>query len=278
VTSRRSRKQRANLTGKVVAITGAARGIGLATAKAFLQEGCQVAIGDIDADLAIKTAVEIGAHGYAVDVTDVDSYCEFLDDAERNLGPLDILVNNAGIMPIGPLPEEPEHVTQRILDVNLLGAIHGNKLAMSRMRSRGSGHIINVASAVGRFAVPNAATYSASKFGVIGLAQSVRGELRGSGVEVSVILPAATNTELVSGLSDTGKVSQPEDIAEAIIGVVRRPRFETWIPRANQRSFRVTQMLPYPTFEALAYKAPATNIFMSQDAAARAAYEDRVRK
>jgi NAD(P)-dependent dehydrogenase (short-subunit alcohol dehydrogenase family) len=272
-----ARKQKFDPAGSVVAITGGARGIGLATARAFVAAGARVAIGDLDGALAQATAATIGAHGYAVDIADLDSFATFLDAVEADLGPLRVLVNNAGIMPIGPLPDEPEHVTQQILAVNLLGAIHGTKLAMSRMRARGAGHIVNVASAVGRFAVPNAATYSASKFGVIGMTQAVRGELRGSGVETSVILPAATNTDLVSGLTDTGPVAQPEDVAAAILDVVRRPRFETWVPRSNQRSFKVTQMLPYRTFEALAYKAPATGIFLSQDTDARAAYERRAR-
>jgi len=273
-----ARKHRIEIAGSVVAITGAARGIGLATARSFREAGARVAIGDLDPDLAAEAAADIGARGYGVDVADLGSFSSFLDSVEADLGPLDVLVNNAGIMPIGPLPDEPEHVTQRILDINLLGAIHGNKLAMARMRSRDRGHIVNIASAVGRFAAPNSATYSASKFGVVGLTQAVRGELRGTRVTASVILPAATNTDLLSGLTDTGRVVQPEDVAAAVLRVVRRPRFETWVPRSNQRAFKVTQMLPYRLMESLAHKAPATSIFLSTDAAARAAYEDRVRR
>ena len=266
-----------DLHGSVVAITGAARGIGLATARAFVEAGSHVAIGDIDEALVRTVAREIGATGLAVDVSDLDSFTAFLTEVETALGPVDVLVNNAGIMPIGPLPEEPEHVTQRMLAINLLGAIHGSKLAMGLMRPRDRGHIVNVASAVGRFAAPNAATYSATKFGVVGLTQAIRGELRGSGVEASVILPAATNTDLVSGLTDTGPIAEPEDVAAAIVGVVRRPRFETWVPRSNQRSFKMMQVLPYRWLEAAAHQAPATGIFLSQDRAARAAYEDRAR-
>jgi len=272
-----ARRRPADLHGKIVAVTGAARGIGLATARAFVAAGAEVAIGDIDADLAEKAAAEIGGQGFVVDVADVDSFTAFLDQVEAQLGPIDVLVNNAGIMPIGPLPDEPENVTQRIVSINLLGALHGTKLAMTRMLPRGRGHIINVASAVGRFAAPNSATYSATKFGVVGLTQAVRGELRGTGIETSVILPAATNTDLVSGLKETGKVVEPEEVATAIVGVVRKPRFETWVPRSNQRSFKVMQLLPYRVFEAAAYQAPATGIFLAQDREARAAYEDRAR-
>ncbi len=271
------RKNRRDLTDKVVAITGGARGIGLATAQGFLAAGAKVAIGDVDAGLATEAAAEIGAAGYALDVSDLDSFTAFVSAVTADLGPVDVLVNNAGIMPIGPLPEEPEHVTRKILEVNLLGAIHGCKLAMTTMLPRGTGHIINVASAVGRFAAPNSATYSASKFGVVGLTQAVRGELRGTGVEASVILPAATNTDLASGLKETGGVVEPSDVAAAIVAVARKPRFETWVPRSNQRSFKVMQLLPYRVFEAAAYQAPATGVFLSQDAEARVAYETRVR-
>ncbi|GAB3760827.1 NAD(P)-dependent dehydrogenase (short-subunit alcohol dehydrogenase family) [Nocardioides ginsengisegetis] len=272
-----ARKRPADLDRKLVAITGAARGIGLATARSFLAAGAVVAIADVDGELAERVAAEIGAHAFTVDVADVVSFGTFLDQVETKLGPIDVLVNNAGIMPIGPLPDEPEQVTQRIVSINLLGALHGTKLAMARMLPRGSGHIINVASAVGRFAAPNSATYSATKFGVVGLTQAVRGELRGTGIEASVILPAATNTDLVSGLTEAGKVVEPEDVAAAIVGVVRKPRFETWVPRSDQRSFKLMQLLPYRVFEAAAYRAPATGIFLSQDSLARAAYEDRAR-
>src|SRR5258708_2441161 len=97
-----------NLTGTVVAITGAARGIGRATALACAGAGCRVAIGDLDAELARRTAQEIGRGtiGLPLDVTDRASFVAFLDDVERQLGPLDVLVNNAGIMLVGEFEDE----------------------------------------------------------------------------------------------------------------------------------------------------------------------------
>jgi NAD(P)-dependent dehydrogenase (short-subunit alcohol dehydrogenase family) len=184
-----------------VVITGGARGIGLATAKAFAANGARVAIGDIDDELPTQQAEAIGVFGHRVDVTDKSSFAKLLEAAEDALGPVDVPVNNAGIMPLGPLPEEPDEVASRIVSINLLGVINGTKLAMDRMVPRRTGHIVNVSSAVGRVAVPHAATYSATKFAVVGLTEAVRGELRGTGVQASVILPAIVNTDLGSGLN-----------------------------------------------------------------------------
>jgi len=269
-----------NPLGMVVAITGGARGIGLATAKAFIAAGAQVAIGDIDAECAADQARVLGARSRVVDVTDTASFVEFLDTFESQLGPVDVLVNNAGIMPLGPLVEEPDEVTRRILSVNLLGVTTGTKLAMARMVPRGTGHIVNVSSAVGRVAVPHAATYSATKFAVVGLTEAVRAELRGTGVHASVILPAIVNTELGSGLRTT-RVSapvEPEDVAAAIIRTVRKPRFETWVPRTNYVGYRVASMLPRFWFEALSRATGSVDILSSADAPARAAYEERARR
>ena len=103
-------KERRSLNGKVVAITGGARGIGKATATALVRKGCRVAIGDLDLALAEQTAAELGGGAIALplDVTDRASFASFLDEAEQQLGPLDVLVNNAGIMPVTPFVEESE--------------------------------------------------------------------------------------------------------------------------------------------------------------------------
>lgn len=267
-------------SGRHVLITGGARGIGLATAKAFLTAGARVAIGDIDAELATQQAKDIGAFSHHVDVTDKASFAQLLDAAEDALGPLDVLINNAGTMPLGPLQEEPDEVTSRIVSINLLGVINGTKLAMDRMIPRRTGHIVNVSSAVGRVAVPHAATYSATKFAVVGLTQAVRGELRGTGVQASAILPAIVNTDLGSGLHGgrSSRVVQPEDVAAAIVNTVRRPRFESWVPRSNYIGYRAMSMLPRGAFEAVGRMSGATDILANADNSARADYEDRARR
>src|SRR5262249_21364086 len=192
-----------SLNGQVVAITGGARGIGRATAAALIAQGARVGIGDIDAPLAEKTASELGGGtiGMALDVTDRASFSAFLDEVERQLGPLDVLVNNAGIMPIGPFVEETDAAAQRMIDVNVHGVILGSKLAIERFVPCGRGHIVQLASIAGKGGFSGVATYCASKHAVIGLTETLRSELRGTGIEVHQVLPIGVNTELYSGVS-----------------------------------------------------------------------------
>ena len=193
-----------SLSGKVAVVTGGARGIGQALARALAREGVVVAIGDLDAAAAEAAAAELanGSIGLALDVTDRRGFTAFLDEVEQRLGPLDILVNNAGIMMVTPLDEEDEASVTRQLEINLHAVIHGTQEAMRRMRPRGTGHIVNIASLAGRAAAPGLATYCATKHGVIGLSEAVRAELRGTGVEVTVVMPGFAKTELASGVPD----------------------------------------------------------------------------
>ena len=145
-------KQPRSLSGKVVAITGGARGIGRATAAALVRKGAKVALGDIDIELAEQTAAELGGGTLALslDVTDRASFECFLDETEQQLGPLDVLINNAGIMQLGLLAEESDATTTRQIDINLHGVICGSKLALQRFLPRRSGHLVNIASTAGK--------------------------------------------------------------------------------------------------------------------------------
>jgi len=232
-------KQPRSLYGKVVVVTGGGRGIGRALALVLAREGCRVAIGDVDAASAEAVASELGpeAVGLALDVTDRPGFTAFLDEVERRLGPIDVLVNNAGIMPVGPLDEQDDATAIRLLEINLHAVIHGTKEAMRRMKPRGSGHIVNVSSSAGKSGFPNLATYCATKHGVVGLSEAVRAELRGSGVEVSVVMPGIVRTELSTGLVDTPafKSSTPEEVADAIVDALKFGRYEAYVPKAVGR-------------------------------------------
>lgn len=273
-----------DLTGMVAAVTGGARGIGLATAERLARAGVKVAIGDRDDALARDVAAELSRTtggtvvAAALDVATPSSWGAFLNGIS-NLGPLDILVNNAGIMPLGDIVKETTEVARRILDVNVHGVINGTKAVAPGMAERGHGHIVNVASAVGRVAVANGATYSASKFAVVGFSEATRAELAPSGIEVSVVLPTVVLTELAAGVGPARGVKPvtAEDVAAVIEDVIRKPVPEAWVPRWTRGMVRVTSMLPRRVGEAISKSMHADKVLADIDEAARAAYEDRAR-
>ena len=274
-----ARKQVKSVAGKMVAITGGARGIGKATALALIRRGARVAIGDLDLELAEKTAAELGGNAVAfkVDVTDRDSFVTFLDDAERELGPLDVLIDNAGIMPLGRFEEETDETTKMLIDINLHGVIYGTKLALERMIPRRSGHIVNIASQAGKAGIPGGATYCATKHAVVGLSEAVRLENLENGIEISCVMPAVVNTELGSGLTDTRGVKklEPEEVAEAIVEAIETNRFDVWVPRSSAGIAVALNMVPRSGREFIARTMKADKVLAEVDDATRASYEER---
>ncbi len=274
-------KQPRILAGQTAAITGAARGIGRATAEAFLRQGMKVAIGDVDLDAARQTAAELGPSTVALplDVTERASFAAFVDGAEEQLGPLDVLVNNAGIMPLGRFFEEDDATAQRIMDINVHGVILGMKLALPRMVARGRGHVVNIASQAGKYGLPGGATYCASKAAVINLSRAVRKELRRTGVDISVISPVAVNTELGLGLSEPRQRQfrkiEPHQVADAIVETLRVPRFDVHVPKQLLVSERVAALMPISLQDGLSRVTNADSVLSQVDSAARAGYELR---
>src|SRR6478672_166196 len=271
-------KERRSLNGKVVAITGGARGIGKATATALVRKGCRVAIGDLDLPLAEQTAAELGGGTVALslDVTDRASFVAFLDEAERQLGPIDVIVNNAGIMPVTPFAEESIDSIRRQFDINVMGVITGMQLAIERMRPRGSGHIVNLASQAGKGGFPGIATYSGTKHAVVGISEAVRAELRGSGVEVACVMPTVVNTELTAGVGQRLiKPVEAEDVANEIVDALEAPRFDVWVPRENGVFFKLVANLPRGWREGLSRLMKADKLMTEVDHGARRHYEER---
>jgi NADP-dependent 3-hydroxy acid dehydrogenase YdfG len=269
------------LIGQVAAITGAARGIGKATAQAFVREGMKVAIGDLDVTLAEQTAAEIGpnAEGFALDVTNRDSFEAFIDAAEGRFGPLDVLVNNAGIMPLGRFLDEDDATALRTVEINVHGVIHGMKIALPRMVARNRGHVVNISSQAGKYGAPGGATYSATKHAVVGLTEAVRGELHieGADVRLSYVMPFVVNTELGAGTGQAlgFKHLEPEDVAEAIVHAIKHGVVDVWVPRSSRHTQRLNQILPRALAERLARAMKADRVLMGADKKARAAYELR---
>jgi NAD(P)-dependent dehydrogenase (short-subunit alcohol dehydrogenase family) len=271
-------KERRSLSGKVVAITGAARGIGKATAAALVRKGCRVAIGDLDRELAERTAAELGGGTIAVtlDVTDRASLAAFLDEAERQLGPLDVVINNAGIMPVTPFVEESVESIRRQVDINLHGVIAGTQMAIERMRPRGGGHIVNIASQAGKAGIPGIATYSGTKHAVVGLSEAVRAELRDTSLEVSCVMPTLVNTELTAGVGQKLlKPVEPEDVANEIVDALEAPRFDVFVPRSNGVLYRLLAPLPRSWREAIGRFMKVDKLMTEVDHGARRAYEER---
>jgi short-subunit dehydrogenase len=244
-----------SLTDRVVAITGGARGIGRATADGFAQAGARVAIGDLDGELASKTAAELAAATGAVvmggplDVTDPASFTRFLDTTETEANGLDVLVNNAGIMPTGHLLDERDDMTDRMIAVNLRAVITGSKLAAQRFVPRGCGAIVNVASAAGLFGTPGLATYAATKAAVLLFSDSLGLELRDTGVHVGAVLPGLVRTELSAGTNYSPWLApfvavEPEDVAAAIIACVRRRKSRVAVPRRLSAVVKTASLLP----------------------------------
>jgi NADP-dependent 3-hydroxy acid dehydrogenase YdfG len=274
-------KQPRSLAGETAVISGGARGIGRCTAESLLRQGMRVALGDVDLNAARQTASELGPStvALALDVTDIASFHAFLDGAEEQLGPVDVLVNNAGIMPLGPFLEEDDATAQRIMDINVHGVIHGMKEALPRMLARGSGHVVNIASQAGKYGFPGGATYCASKAAVINLSRAVRKELRGSGVDISVISPVAVNTELGLGLSEPRQRQfrkiEPQEVAEAIAETLRVPRFDVHVPKQLLVSERLSALIPIGIQDGLSRISRADAVLGEVDTAARAGYELR---
>lgn len=271
---------RATLAGRVVAITGGARGIGAATAAELARRGAKVAIGDLDLEVAEETATRIGGGTVAVrlDVTDPKSFVSFLDEAEAAFGPVDVVVNNAGIMPLATLLEEDDAMTAKILDLNVRALIVATREAARRMVPRGSGHIVNVASTAGKAGIPGGSTYCASKSAVIGFTEAIETELAEHGVQVSIVMPGIVRTELATGIPDLPgfKAVTPEAVAAGIADAVESPRLEVYVPRSAGPLLKYTRLAPRAGTLWLSRKMGVDRVFVaaSHDPV-RDAYEKR---
>lgn len=246
-----------DLGGRVAVITGGASGIGRAMAACFAHEGMQVVIADIERPALDAAASELGVTGILTDVSDAASVQALAGEVVSRFGRVDLLCNNAGVGGGGDVVDLDLADWAWVLGVNLWGVIHGLHAFLPHLVANPAGaHIVNTASVAGLAAFPGGAPYCASKFAVVGLSESLLGELRqqGAGVGVSVLCPGFVRTNIFTSqrnrpeaLTVAGREPMemaranndeiirmveataipPEDVAEAVLAAVRENRY--WI-------------------------------------------------
>ncbi|MDZ4299275.1 MAG: SDR family oxidoreductase [Moraxellaceae bacterium] len=268
-----------SLSGKVIAITGGGRGIGLAIAEALMAQGAKVSIGDIDVALAQQEAKRIGAYAAHLDVRDRSSFAEFVAETEAALGPLYGLINNAGIMPMGYFLDEDPALADAQIDINFRGVIHGMQVALPGLLQRGSGHIVNIASLAGRFALPGSAIYCGTKFAVVGMTEAVAGEYRDSGVEFSCIMPSKVLTELTAGTEEAANIIPsvtPAQVANAVVAALQKPRLMVAVPDYLQVAHSAYTLIPAWLQQRGRRLIGDDRILSKLDRVAHAGYENRI--
>lgn len=225
----------ARLTGKVAIVTGAARGMGAATARLFAAEGAKVVLTDVLESAGESVAREIGSAALFQhhDVSDEDSWRRMVAVTIDRFGGVDVLVNNAGILRIEKLLDTSKRDFERVVGVNLVGVFLGIKTVAPYMIKRGAGAIVNVSSVSGMIGQASVGAYAASKWGVRGLTRAAALELGHSGVRVNAIYPGGTRTDMgapqhipmeqikdfYSGIP-LRRIGEPEDIARAALYLV----------------------------------------------------------
>ncbi len=222
----------------VVVITGASAGIGRATAVRFAREGAAVVLAARSRErlqrLARRLEERFGVETLAIacDVRDREQVDALVGAALASFGRIDVLVNNAGYGLYGRMEDTPDEAFRDLLETNVLGVHHAVRAVLPHMRRQASGHIVNVGSVVGKRSWPYHGAYAASKFALTGLTQALRGELAGSGVSVTLVLPASTETEFFANArtysseytpAPLGPVQTPGQVARAIVRSVQRP-------------------------------------------------------
>lgn len=232
----------------VAIVTGGASGIGRGLSEELARRGAVVTVTDVDEAGAREVAAGIAASGgrasgAALDVRDPEAVRRLFEAVAAEHGRLDFVFNNAGLAVIGEAQEIPLEHWRRVLDVNLLGVVHGATAAYALMARQGFGHIVNTASLAGLIGSPSAAPYAASKFGIVGLSLSLRAEGKDLGVKVSALCPAFIQTRIFDATTYVG--GRKEDVLAAI--PFRILRLEQAVPallRGVERN-RAIVVLPF---------------------------------
>jgi short-subunit dehydrogenase len=228
-----------DLTGRVAIVTGASSGIGEATARLMARAGMRVAVCARRKDRLECLAGELRAAGgqvsvHPLDVTDATAVRWMVDEVAQRWGRIDVLLNNAGRGLAATFEQTTADDLRALLELNVVAVFNATQAVLPVMRRQGRGHIINVSSVVGRRGVPYRAAYSATKFALGGLSETLRVELTGTGIAVSLVYPISTRTEFHQTEPQkipwqrVGPMQSAERVARAIMSCVRRPRPEVY--------------------------------------------------
>lgn len=243
------------LAGRVIAITGASAGIGQACATRFANHGAKVALSARRADRLGAFVARLNADGERAlavpgDVTSEPDTQALVDRAVERFGRLDVMIANAGAGYHGSLEETPPDVVRRLMDVNFVGTYLTARAAIPVFKRQGSGHLVIISSIVGRRGIAGVTAYSATKFAQLGFAESLRAELAGTGIHVTVVFPVATLTEFHDAMrrdyghaaSGLGPKQSADDVAAAVEAALLKPRIEVY-PYRKARALAVLSVL-----------------------------------
>lgn len=261
--------------GKVVALTGGARGIGAATAARLRRAGATVVIGDRDLDVAQQTAAAIGVEALPLDVSAEQSFADFLDRVVATHGRLDVLVNNAGFMVAGRFDDVSLRRQLSQFDVNTAGVVIGCRLALDHLGP--GGQIVNIASLAGRIPMPGIAVYAGTKAAVLAISEALDAELADRDIRVSAVLPSFTDTGLIDGTEATGlmKPIRPDDVAAAVLEVIAKRELRRTVPRHLSLGGAQWASMPASAKSWLRAKLHMQTVFTDVDRAERADYDAR---
>jgi NAD(P)-dependent dehydrogenase (short-subunit alcohol dehydrogenase family) len=226
------------LKDKLALVTGAGSGIGRATALALAEAGMRVVVADVDEERVDAMARTLGGKcplAKRVDVSKKGEMRALADDVHAACGPLDVLVNNAGVGHAGGMLGSSLEDWEWVVGVNLWGVVYGCHFFVPKMVERGGwGHVVNVASGFGLVAAPGVAPYCTTKFAVVGLSESLRGELAGHGIGVTAVCPGVINTDIVA----RGRFSDESMRARTVETFQKRGRAPEEVARAVLRAIR----------------------------------------
>ncbi|MGD9647093.1 MAG: SDR family NAD(P)-dependent oxidoreductase [Pirellulales bacterium] len=258
-----------SLAGKRVLITGAAQGIGRATAHALARRGCELVVTDLREDLLEATAAELRTpatqatsgrapkvSAYPLDVTDEAAIVALRDEIHHSLGPIDVLVNNAGLVFGGSFLEVPLARHRLTYEVNTLGLVAMTHAFLPDLIARPSGHLVNIASASAFIGLPYGTTYASSKWAVLGFSDGIRLELEELGyphVKVTAVCPSFVSTGLFAGATPVKQTTflEADALAEKIVRAVERDKIYLLAPPMANLTPILRGILPTRLFDAV---------------------------